>query len=193
MSIFQMYLELGFTHIADFNGYDHILFLMSLVAIYTFRDWNKLLKLVTAFTLGHSISLALSALNYIHFSSPIIELLIPITIIITALANIIHKQETSKKFYIYEYIITAIFGLIHGMGFSILLKNLLGEASNIVWPLLAFNIGIELGQIIIVLAILFIGLIITKSFKYPKKDWGLILSSMSLGIASILVIERWIW
>jgi hypothetical protein len=188
-----MYLELGLTHISDLNGYDHILFLMSLVAIYNFTDWKKLLKLITAFTLGHSISLALAALDYISFSTPVIEFLIPVTIIITSVVNIINKQEFSKSYYVYEYSMTTIFGLIHGMGFSVLLKTLLGEASNIVWPLVAFNIGLELGQILIVFAILLLGFVITRFLRYPKKDWGLILSSMSLGIASILVIERWLW
>ncbi len=193
MSTFRMYLELGLTHIADLNGYDHILFLMSLVAIYHFSDWKKLLKLVTAFTLGHSMSLALAALGYISFSTPIIEFLIPVTIIITSLINIINKQEFSKRFYAYEYTLTGIFGLIHGMGFSVLLTTLLGTKANIVLPLMAFNIGLELGQILIVVVILTIGWLITQYLRYPKKDWGLLLSGMSLGIASILVIERWYW
>ncbi len=193
MSIFGMYLEIGMEHIADFQGYDHILFLMSLVAFFQFKDWIKVLKLVTAFTLGHSITLALSVTETIHFSTDVIEFLIPATIILTALMNIIFRKAFPAKWYWVEYTLTAFFGLIHGMGFSVLLRSLMGAEESITIPLLAFNVGLEIGQVLIVLAIMTLGFIFTKLLKYPSKDWGLVLSGMSLGTASILLIERWIW
>ncbi len=188
-----MYLEIGMEHIADFQGYDHILFLLSLVAFFQFKDWIKILKLVTAFTLGHSVTLALSVTETIHFSTNVIEFLIPVTIVLTALINIVFRKAFPAKWYWIEYSITAFFGLIHGMGFSVLLRSLMGAEESILEPLLAFNIGLEIGQILIVLGILILGFLFTKLLKYPAKDWGLVLSGMSLGTASILLMERWIW
>ena len=193
MSVFEMYLELGLKHIADFKGFDHILFLISLMAVYQFKHWVKILKLITAFTIGHSISLALSVLDIVHFSIPVIELLIPITIFITALANIINRQQLSSKFYKYEYSVSLIFGLIHGLGFSVLLKSLLGSEASLVKPLFAFNIGIEIGQIIIVFGILSIGLIVHHYLRVKHNRWGYFLSGISLITASFLIYERWIW
>lgn len=193
MSIFEMYLELGLKHIADFKGFDHILFLISLMAVYQFKQWLKVLKLITAFTIGHSISLALSVLNLVYFSIPLIEFLIPITIFITALANIINRQKLSPKFYIYEYLVSMIFGLIHGLGFSVLLKSLLGQEASLVQPLFAFNIGIELGQILIVFCILALGFIVHQFLRIKKTHWGYTLSGISLLTASFLIYDRWIW
>lgn len=193
MSVFQMYLELGITHITDIKGYDHILFLISLMAIYQFTQWKKILKLITAFTIGHSISLILSVLNIVHFSIPVIEFLIPITILITALVNIINRQEFSNRFYIYEYTVTLIFGLIHGMGFSVLLRSLLGQETSLTKPLFAFNLGLELGQIIIVLIILSLGYIANSWLNIKKKHWGLFLSVISILVSSYLIIDRWLW
>lgn len=193
MSIFEMYLRLGIQHIADFKGYDHILFLVSLMAVYQFYQWKKILKLITAFTIGHSISLALSALNYVHFSIPIIEFLIPITIILTASVNILNQQKWSPQFYIYEYLITMLFGLIHGLGFSVLLKSLLGSEESIILPLAAFNIGLELGQILIVLVILSLGFIATTFLNLKSKYWSLILSIVAFLVSAFLIATRWPW
>ena len=193
MSIFQMYLELGITHITDIKGYDHILFLISLMAIYQFTQWEKILKLITAFTIGHSISLILSVLNMVHFSIPVIEFLIPVTILITAFVNIINKQELSNRFYVYEYTITLIFGLIHGMGFSVLLRSLLGRETSLIKPLFAFNLGLELGQIIIVLIILSLGFLASFWLKIKRKHWGFLLSVISILVSSYLIIDRWLW
>lgn len=193
MDVFIMYLEIGLKHIADLQGYDHILFIISLIAFSQFKDWLKILKLVTAFTLGHSITLALSVTDTIQFSTDVIEFLIPLTIVITSVINIAHRTQLPSRWYWAEYSLTAGFGLIHGMGFSVLLKSLMGSEASILKPLLAFNIGLEVGQILIVLVILMIGFLITKGLKLPKKDWGLVLSGVSLGTASILLIERWLW
>ena len=190
MSIFQMYLEIGIKHIADFKGYDHILFLISLMAPFQFYQWKKILKLITAFTLGHSISLALSALHIIQFSIPIIEWLIPITILLTATVNISISKPSVSKLYTYEYLITLVFGLIHGMGFSVLLSSLLGMEQSIILPLAAFNIGIEIGQIIIVSVILAVGFIVNKYAKLGEY-WKYSLSVVALITSAFLIIDRW--
>jgi len=192
MSVFQMYLELGIEHISDLKGYDHILFLISLIAPFQFFQWKKVLKLITAFTLGHSISLALSALNIIQFSIPVIELLIPITILITALVNLLSSKFIIPKFYTYEYFITLIFGLIHGMGFSVLLSSLLGMEESIIIPLAAFNIGLELGQILIVSIILSLTFLIIKYVKIKAINWTVSLSLVALISSTYLIFDRWI-
>lgn len=188
-----MYLRLGIEHIADFKGYDHILFLISIVASYQFTDWKKLLKLITAFTLGHSISLALSVLNIVHFSVPLIEFLIPITIVITSISNLFGKEQWGKQYYRIEYLISTIFGLIHGLGFSVLLRSLLGQESSIINPLFAFNLGLEMGQIAIVISILFLTLVLVKFIKYPQKSWTILLSGISLGVGLLMISQRWLW
>jgi len=194
VSIFQIYLELGIKHITDFKGYDHILFLVSLIASYQFFQWKKILKLITAFTIGHSISLALSALNYVQFSIDLIEFLIPVTIALTALSNVFSQSEKwNSQFYIYEYIITMFFGIIHGLGFSVLLKSLLGSESSIILPLASFNIGLEIGQLSIVSVILILGFITVKYTKLRQKDWKIILSTIAFLIALYLIIDRRFW
>jgi len=191
MSVFQMYLELGITHIADFNAYDHILFLISLMASFQFYQWRKILKLITAFTLGHSISLALSVLNIVQFSIPIIELLIPVTIFLTALVNLINIERITAKSYIYEYLITLVFGIIHGMGFSVLLSSLLGVEKSIILPLAAFNIGIEIGQMLIVFLILSLEFLLIKYIKIKQVFWKFALSFMALISSIYLMFDRW--
>ena len=147
MTDFETYLRLGFEHIADFAAYDHILYICAVCAIFQPKEWKKVGLLITAFTIGHSLTLALSVTNILVLKSKYVEILIPITILITAIYNFWNVQNSvSWK----NYFITLFFGFIHGMGFSYLLKTLLGKESDIFVPLLAFNLGIELGQIGIV-------------------------------------------
>ena len=146
--MFSTYFQLGFEHITDINGYDHMLFLLALCAAYIYTDWKKILVLVTAFTLGHSITLSLAVLNIIPVNSAWIEFLIPVTIVLTAGKNVVLKQEKSS---VATYLMALAFGLIHGMGFSNYLRSLLGD--ELLLPLFSFNIGIEVGQLLVVLAI----------------------------------------
>ncbi len=166
MENFKVYFELGYDHIMDIRGYDHILFIVALAAIYLLRDWRKVLILVTAFTIGHSITLALSTLNYVIIKPEIIEFLIPVTIFITAFVNLFKKESSLKsvKKIQLNYVLALGFGLIHGLGFSNALKSLLGKSSKIVTELLAFNLGLEVGQIIIVLSFLIISFIFIDLF-----------------------------
>ncbi|MDA3952826.1 MAG: HupE/UreJ family protein [Bacteroidales bacterium] len=191
MSSFQLYLQLGISHITDIQGYDHILFLLTLCAVYQIKQWKSVLVLITAFTVGHCTTLLLSTLNFINISSALIEFLIPLTILITAIVNIIHKGENiTPKLQAIKYSTALFFGLIHGLGFSSYLKSLLGLESNIIKPLFAFNLGIELGQMIIVLIFFIITSVITDLLKLNKRNWTITLSGISVIVSLMLSIMR---
>jgi hypothetical protein len=194
MSEFALYFDLGREHILDTNGYDHILFVIALCIIYSLREWKKVLILVTAFTLGHSITLALSTLEIISVRAELIEFLIPVTIFITAASNIMRKKDTpSDGSMNLNYAYAAFFGLIHGMGFSNYLKSILGRDETIVTQLLAFNLGLELGQIIVVAIFLIAGYILVDVFGVNRRDWKMVISSAVAGIALILIKDKVFW
>lgn len=184
-----MYFQEGWQHILDLNGYDHILFVMALCAIYLVNDWKKVLILVTAFTIGHSITLALSVLNIIRVPSALIEFLIPVTIVITAFSNVLRKSQSAGNMQL-NYFFALFFGLIHGMGFSNYLKSMLGSQSNIVQPLLAFNLGLEVGQIIIVIIVLLLAQLLVNFTTVKRRDWTMFISAAIFGIAFMMSIER---
>ena len=194
MSEFQLYFGLGKDHILDVNGYDHILFVIALSILYSLREWRRVLILVTAFTLGHSITLALATLEIIKVDVALIEFLIPVTILITAVSNIIRKGDgpTGRSLQL-NYAYAAFFGLIHGMGFSTYLKSILGRDHTIFTQLLAFNLGLELGQIIIVLFFLVVGFLLVDLFGVNRRDWKLVISSAVAGIAIILIKDKIFW
>ncbi len=195
MENFKVFFELGYDHIMDIRGYDHILFVVALSAIYIIRDWRKVLILVTAFTIGHSITLALSTLNYVLVKAEYIEFLIPVTILITAFANLFKSERTLKSVRKIQlnYIFALLFGLIHGLGFSNYLKSLLGKTNNIVSELLAFNLGLEIGQILIVLFFLIISFIFIDLFGVKRRDWVLIISGIIIGLSLTLMMETKFW
>jgi cytochrome bd-type quinol oxidase subunit 2 len=190
MQDFWLYFNLGREHIADLAGYDHILFVTALCLRYVIRDWRKILILVTAFTIGHSITLALSALKYLNISTEWIEFLIPITIFITALTNVLQKDTNPKKRGSFVYGLALFFGLIHGLGFSNYLKSLLGKDNSIVSELLAFNIGLEVGQLVIVAAVLLLSVICIQLLKIQRRDYILFTSGAVFGIALLMTFER---
>lgn len=162
---------------------------MVLCSSYVFRNWRKILTLITAFTLGHSITLALSVLHWISFSSNWVEVLIPVTIALTALNNI-RKNKTNSGFQIPNYVWVIFFGFIHGMGFASALRSLLGHQNQIFIPLLAFNLGLEAGQLVVVSIVLLISFLITKLSRLPQAYWNEILSWMIFFIALILLYIR---
>jgi uncharacterized Tic20 family protein len=195
MSEFKAYLQLGFEHITDSNGYDHILFIMALCTVYTLIDWKKVIILVTAFTIGHSITLALATLGYINVNPDWIELLIPITIVITASINFFYKVPKSgftkqNNTNTYRYPLALFFGLIHGLGFSNYLRVLLGREAEIFNPLLGFNVGLELGQLIIVFFILTIAFVIIELMRAQRMSWINILSGIIVGMAFSLILNN---
>jgi len=194
MSEFELYFGLGKDHILDYkNGYDHILFIVALCALYLIRDWRKLLVLVTAFTIGHSITLALATLEIIRVNQNLIEFLITLTIFITAVSNIFRSTEISDRTTYINYGYALFFGLIHGMGFSNYLRSILGKDRSIITQLFAFNLGLEVGQIIIVGVFLFIGFILVDLFTVNRRDWKLVISSIITGMALLLMKDKIYW
>jgi hypothetical protein len=195
MNQFQIYFGLGKDHILDYaNGYDHILFVIALCVLYTLNDWKQVLILITAFTLGHSITLALATFNIINVRAELIEFLIPVTILITAVSNIFKNEDGfSVRSLRLNYAYAAFFGLIHGLGFSNYLKSILGRDERIVSQLFAFNLGLEIGQIIIVGIFLIAGFILVGLLGVNRRDWKLVISSAVAGIALILIKDKIFW
>lgn len=191
--MFSTYFQLGYNHIADLNAYDHMLFILALVCIYQISDFKKILILVTAFTIGHSLTLALATLNIYTVRADIIEFLIPLTIFITAIGNIAIGKSANKIMVKLKYGVALFFGLIHGLGFSNYLRMLLGKEEEIFLPLLAFNLGLEVGQILIVLVILLISVLAFQIFGAKQRDWNLFLSGICVGISLILMKETVFW
>lgn len=195
MSEFHLYFGLGKDHILDYvNGYDHIVFVVALCALYLTREWKQILILVTAFTVGHSITLALSTLRIISVKVELIEFLIPLTIFITAVSNLFKNENnlTGRTVQI-NYFFAGFFGLIHGLGFSSYLRTILGKSENIVTPLLAFNLGLELGQLIIVAIFMTAAFILVDLFGMNRRDWKMVISSAVAGIALVLMRENMYW
>lgn len=195
MSQFRIYFDLGRDHILDYrNGYDHILFVIALCALYTSREWKQVLILVTAFTIGHSITLALSTLEIVSVNAELIEFLIPLTIFITAVSNIFKNENAlaSSNMQL-NYVYAAFFGLIHGLGFSNFLKSILGRNESIISQLFAFNVGLEFGQIIIVVIFLGACFILVDLFGVNRRDWKIVISSMIAGMALLLMKDKIFW
>lgn len=195
MSEFQLYFGLGKDHILDYaNGYDHILFVIALCALYISRDWKHVLILVTAFTIGHSITLALSTLKIVTVRVELIEFLIPLTIFITAVSNLFKNENNiSDRPMQMNYFYAAFFGLIHGLGFSNYLRSILGRDESIITQLLAFNLGLEFGQVIIVVLFMSICFILVDLFGLNRRDWKMVISSAVAGIALILMKDNMYW
>ncbi|QDH78819.1 HupE/UreJ family protein [Echinicola soli] len=193
MSQFQAYFKLGIEHILDLNGFDHILFVIALCAIYLLRDWKKILILVTAFTIGHSITLALATLRIFNVNSNLIEFLIPVTIAVTAFFNILKPRPSSGSGIQANYAFALFFGLIHGLGFSNYLRSLLGRERSIWEPLLAFNLGLEAGQLIIVGIFIVISSITIGIFGTNRKEWALVISSIVLGMSIMMMLDKVYW
>lgn len=184
--MFKTFFEFGFEHILDIKAYDHVLFIISICLLANFKAWKKLLVLVTAFTFGHSITLALATLDIFTIPSFIIETLIPITIIVSALDNIV--QSNKEENFNPKYFLILFFGFIHGMGFSNYLKAILGKDDNLVGNLLAFNVGVEAAQLVVValtLAILFV----LRKVGINQKWLTIIGSSLIILVSLYLLIK----
>jgi HupE / UreJ protein len=190
MQEFWVYFSEGRKHIADLAGNDHILFIAALCLRYALRDWRKILILVTAFTIGHSVTLALSVLNIVKVSTGLIEFLIPVTIMITALSNCRERTFEFKSRFPLIYFFALFFGLIHGLGFSNYLKSMMGKTANVVTELLAFNLGLELGQLLIVVAVLLLGWVVTGPLRVPRREYLLFVSGGVFLVALLMAVER---
>jgi HupE / UreJ protein len=189
MQDFGFYFNFGWDHIISKDALDHQLFILALAAIYVLKDWKQVLLLVTAFTIGHSLTLALSVLDVIRFNTKWVEFLIPCTIVITAIINLFQKNFTAKSIRI-NYTLALVFGLVHGMGFANSLRFLIADDQNLGWSLLAFNIGLEAGQIVLVTFILLLSHFFINMMKVNRREWVIFLSGIAFGLALIMALER---
>lgn len=196
MNEFWLWFSTGTRHILDWNGYDHILYVMALCVLFSFREWKPLVILVTAFTIGHSLTLAASVLQLFTVKQAWIEVLIPLTILLTCVVNIAGRHKTALRrgpetvSYRLSYSLALLFGFIHGMGFSYLLKSMLGKSENLVFPLLSFNLGLEAGQLIIVVAMLILSVFLIRFTRIKITDYQFFVSSAVFGIAFLLFVQR---
>ena len=190
MSDFLLYLKLGLTHVLDWQAYDHILFLIVLVAAYNFSNWKRIFILVSLFTLGHTVSLLLVNYSVVAISSKWVEFLIPVTILVAAFYNLLTsgKNNRSEKVGLF-YVITIFFGLVHGFGFATYYKMIAG--GNEILPLLEFALGIELAQIIVVTIVLIFSFIFQSIFRFNKRDWLLVVSSIVIGVVIPMLQNNW--
>lgn len=195
MSEFWIYLKIGLHHVLDIDGYDHVLFLMALTVPYAFKDWKRVLLLVTIFTIGHTVALVLSVFGVITIKAQLVEFLIPVTILFTALYNLCTAGKTMKKEGInLTGFITLFFGIIHGLGFSNYFKSILpGEASDKIAPLLEFALGIEIAQLIVVLVVLLISFILHHFARFSRRDFTLVTSAFVIGVVVPMLIESDLW
>ena len=187
---FWFNVEYGINHVLDINAYDHVLFLTVLTVPYLFKDWKRVLLLVTMFTLGHTLSLVLAAYNVVDVNGVIVEFLIPITILIAALYNVFTAGKGAQKGKVgILFLATLFFGLVHGLGFAREFKMLLGANDNKILLLLEFALGIELAQVIIVFIVLFLGHLIQTIFRFSKRDWVLVISSVVVGLVIPMILN----
>jgi hypothetical protein len=198
MSSFGSFLLLGLHHILTLQAADHLLFLATLVIAHEFGKWRPLLILITAFTIGHSITLALATLNVVQANARAVEALIPATIIVTSLVNLWTWKQGRRAndppprdadVLWPRYVMALAFGLIHGLGFSAVLRGLLGTEKSIFVPLLAFNIGIELAQIVVIAALAVLGALLTWR-TFDRRGYVLTASGITLGCATQMLLER---
>ncbi len=191
---FHFYLKLGFEHISNLAGYDHIMFLVALCAVYTVGQWRHVLILVTAFTIGHSVTLSLATFDVLTIPSDIIKFLIPVTIFLTAINNVFSPPPNVRSPKIRRnYFMALFFGFIHGMDFSNYFKALIGEFGSIFQPLLAFNLGIELGQLLVVLGIFLLAYLALTLLKFKPREWNLFISGAAAGMSLLSMIENKFW
>ncbi|MFD2529649.1 MULTISPECIES: HupE/UreJ family protein [Polaribacter] len=193
MDDFILYFKMGLNHVLDFNAYDHILFLIVLAVVFSFNQLKKVLWLVTLFTIGHSITLALSAYGILNIDMKLIEFLIPVTIFITGVINVFTAKKSSYGKENTNLVFALFFGLIHGLGFSNYFKMMIGKEDDKLMPLLEFAVGIEAAQIIIVLGILIIGTLLQNFFKVTRRDWILVCSSIVIGFSIQMMLDRVFW
>ena len=193
MNDFILYFKMGLFHVLDIRAYDHILFLIVLAVVYQFKQWTKVIWLITLFTIGHSITLALSTYGILNVRGSLVEFLIPLTIFITGLMNILTAKKASVGKENQNLFFALFFGLIHGLGFSNYFKMMLGKSQDKLIPLFEFAIGVEAAQVIIVLIILLVGSLVQSVFGVNRRDWILIASSIVVGFAVQMMINRIFW
>lgn len=191
---FWFNVEYGMNHVLDINAYDHVLFLIVLTIPYVFKDWKRVLLLVSIFTLGHTLSLTLAAYGKVSVSDNFVEFLIPVTILIVALFNVFTAGKGAQKEKVgVLFISTLFFGLVHGLGFAREFRMFVGNSDSKLAPLLEFALGIEIAQIIIVFIVLFLGFLFQTIFRFSKRDWIMVISSIVVGLVIPMLMNSKIW
>lgn len=186
---FWFNVQYGINHVLDPNGYDHVLFLMVLAVPYVFKDWKRVLLLVSMFTLGHTLSLVLAAYGVVSVDGKLVEFLIPITILVTAIYNVFTAGKKDKVKQIgLLFFTTLFFGLIHGLGFAREFKMFAGQSENKIELLIEFALGIEIAQIIIVFVVLFLGFLCQTIFRFSRRDWVMVISAIVIGLVIPMIM-----
>jgi hypothetical protein len=195
MSQFWIYFQIGLKHVLDVHSYDHVLFLIALATPFSFKDWKRIVLLVSLFTIGHTMALLLSVFGIIAIKVSVVELLIPITILITAIYNLFTAGKSNRKEGLnLIFFITLFFGIIHGLGFSNYFKSILGgSAVSKLLPLSEFALGIEAAQIVVVFIVLIFSYIVQTVFRFSKRDWALVFSAFVIGVVLPMIIGNEIW
>jgi hypothetical protein len=195
MSQFWIYFQIGLKHVLDVHSYDHVLFLIALATPFSFKDWKRVVLLVSLFTIGHTMALLLSVFGIIAIKVSVVELLIPITILITAIYNLFTAGKSNRKEGLnLIFFITLFFGIIHGLGFSNYFKSILGgSAVSKLLPLSEFALGIEAAQIVVVFIVLIFSYIVQTVFRFSKRDWALVFSAFVIGVVLPMIIGNEIW
>jgi len=189
---FSFYFKQGLFHVLDWSAYDHILFLLALVVVFTIKDWKKTFWLITFFTIGHTLTLSLAAYNLIYVKENLVEFSIAATIFITALSNVLFQKKGTNRLNI-NIIFALLFGLIHGLGFSSYFKILVGREAGKALPLISFAAGVEVSQGILVIVLLTFTFIALNIFKVTKRDWIMVISAIILGITIPILYTRKFW
>jgi len=190
MKDFGLYFTWGLQHILTWEALDHILFVAALCLRYQFKDYKKIVILITAFTIGHCTTLVLSSLNIINVKTSLTEFFIALTIVFTAFSNLFVKDVAHQKKLPFIYFMAMIFGMVHGLGFAYGLKSILGRNESIFVPLFAFNTGIEIAQVLVALVVLCVSYIFAHFLHVPFRTWLLFVSGIIFGLALQMVIER---
>lgn len=191
MEQFGFYWKQGIHHITDLNGLDHMIFIITLCAVFTVKEWRHLFVLITAFTIGHTVTLALSSLQIMAINQQLVETLIPITILLTSIYNVTQKHSSQKAIQ-FNYFLALGFGLIHGMGFSNFFRAMMMGItdSSIAFPLFAFNVGIEVGQVFIVAIFMVVLYAFMHFFSMSHRSWNLYISGAGGGVSLTMIVQN---
>lgn len=190
LSDFKYYFNLGWHHILSWDALDHLYFIAALSVVYQFKHWRQVLVLVTAFTVGHAITLFLGGMDIVRLDDQLVEFAIPCTILISSLVNL-RKQSQAQSTNKLQYMLALFFGLVHGLGYANTIRFLIAKDQSVVWSLFAFNVGLEFGQIFVVLLVLILGVLAVFSKIFSNREWVIAFSSLIVGLALKLTIERY--
>lgn len=186
---FKYYFTLGWDHITSLDALDHLYFIAVLSIVYQFRQWKQVLVLITAFTIGHALTLFLSGLELIRLNNSWVEFAIPCTIVFSSIMNFRKTGPTLQTDKL-QYGMALFFGLVHGLGYANTIRFMISKDQDLVWSLLGFNMGLEIGQIFVVLLVLIASVLVGTTKLFTSREWVLVFSSLVLGLALKLSIER---